>query len=53
MCLLFSNTEAAKVGSKLSEAQFEKAVKLFLKNVGDRDGGRKMRADKKKGITQF
>lgn len=53
MYLRLSNAEAAKMGSKLSEAELEKAVKQFLKNVGDRDGGRKMRADNKKSITTW
>ena len=36
--------------NRLTESVMEKAIQLWLKNATDRDGGRKVRADNKRGI---
>ena len=40
--------EAGKL-NRLTEADMEAAIRLWLKNAGDRDGGRKKRAQLKAG----
>ncbi len=41
-------SEAGKK-SKISESEIEKVIRLRLKNASDHDGGRKKRAERKKG----